>query len=75
MEISQRQRYHEGYLERPEWLVARVTELLLTGHSWSSVRNMLMLSRKEFDRLHDLAVNKAQAEQKTVESEFSSFSL
>jgi hypothetical protein len=32
-----------------DWWIARLTELLLMGHTWKSVRNVLAVSKPEFD--------------------------
>ena len=53
-----------------DWRVARLTELLLMGHSWGSVRRVLAVSKPEFDQLLDDAVSKAQAEQRQVLSDY-----
>jgi hypothetical protein len=53
-----------------DWRVARLTELLLMGHTWNSVRHVLAVSKPEFDQLLDDAVNKAQAEQRKVVTVF-----
>jgi hypothetical protein len=58
------------YWDQSEWKVARLTELMLMGHSWKSVRNIMNLSKPEFDRLLDAAVSKAQNEQMQVEAEY-----
>lgn len=49
-----------------DWRVVRLTELLLMGHSWKSVRNIMAISKPEFDRLLNAAVDKAQSEQQGV---------
>jgi hypothetical protein len=57
-----------GYPTDPNWLACRVTELLLMGHSWKSVRNILLISKSEFDCILDCAIDKARTEQKQVET-------
>jgi hypothetical protein len=52
------------------WQVARLTELLLMGHSWRQVQNFMAISKPEFDQLLDAAVDKAIAEQEAAEAEF-----
>lgn len=47
-----------------DWQVARLTELLLMGHSWRQVQSFMMLSKSEFDRLLAEAVDRVQAEQR-----------
>ena len=56
---------------KPAWQVGRLTELLLMGHSWRSVQNIMAISKPEFDGLLDAAVARAQDEQKRAEREFS----
>jgi hypothetical protein len=48
--------------------VSRLTELLLMGHSWQSVRNIMLMSKREFDCVLEEAVNKAQEEQRKAEA-------
>jgi hypothetical protein len=60
----------QAYLQRPEWMVSRLTELLLMGHSWKSVRNIMLMSKPEFDCLLEAAISKAQAEKRLVEAGF-----
>jgi len=57
------------YLKRKDWRVARLTELLLTGHSWRQVQRIMNMEKPEFDVLLDAAVTKVQNEQKQVEAE------
>jgi hypothetical protein len=49
-----------------DWRVAKLTELLLTGHSWKTVRNILSVSKAEFDQLLDDAVELARTKQGEV---------
>jgi hypothetical protein len=51
--------------------VARLTELLLMGHSWRQVQNIMAITKPEFDQILDAAVDKAVDEQKRAEREFS----
>ncbi|MGA8696875.1 MAG: hypothetical protein WB689_24165 [Xanthobacteraceae bacterium] len=46
-----------------DWRISRLTELLLTGHNWKSVRNIMLISKQEFDCTLEAAVTKAKAEQ------------
>jgi len=39
------------------------------GHSYRSIRNVLNVSKQEYDHLLDAAVNKADAEQRQIENE------
>ena len=55
---------------KPAWQMGRLTELLLMGHSWRQVQNMMAISKTEFDRILDAAVDHATAEQKKAEAEF-----
>ena len=59
-----------GYFADPEYMVARVTELFLTGESWVTAENRLMLSRREFNALHDKAVARVQAELDRIKSRY-----
>jgi hypothetical protein len=59
---------HEAFLQNPDWNVSRLTELLLMGHSWKQARDILMMSKPEFDRFLGRAVAKAQNEQKKVKA-------
>jgi hypothetical protein len=47
-----------------------VTELFLTGESWVTAENRLMLSRREFNALHDKAVARVQAELDRIKSRY-----
>jgi hypothetical protein len=58
----------QAYLQRPEWMISRLTELLLMGHSWRSVRNVMLMSKPEFDHVLEAAIGKAQAEKRCIEA-------
>jgi hypothetical protein len=62
--------YRPGYLGEPDWRISRLTELLLKGFSWKSVRNVMLLDKDEFDHLLEAAVTKAQSEQMLVEATY-----
>jgi hypothetical protein len=49
-----------------DWRLARLTELLLMGHSWKTVQKVLNISKPEFDQLLDDAVEQAKAKQSQV---------
>ena len=53
-----------------DWRVARVTELLLMGHTWRQVQNFMAISKPEFDLLLDAAVEEAKDKQKDACIEF-----
>jgi hypothetical protein len=53
-----------------DWRVARVTELLLMGHTWRQVQNFMAISKPEFDMLLDAAVEEAKDKQKEACTEF-----
>jgi hypothetical protein len=46
-----------------DWRIARLTEPLLMGHTWKSVRNVLAVSKPEFDQLLDDAIEQARTQQ------------
>jgi hypothetical protein len=54
-----------------DWRIGWLTELLLTGHSWKSVRNIMLMTKPEFDSLLFAAVLKAQTEQAEAERRLS----
>jgi hypothetical protein len=60
------------YLDDPDWVLGRVTELLLMGHSWKSVQNIVMLSKRDFDYVLDCAITKARREQRQVKERYRS---
>jgi hypothetical protein len=45
--------------------VSRLTELLLMGHTWKSVRHIMMLSKPEFDYLLEAAIDRAKHDQQS----------
>jgi hypothetical protein len=51
-----------GILRRHPARVAKLTQLLLIGSSWRSVRNTMLLTHEQFDDLLDAAVYKAHKE-------------
>jgi hypothetical protein len=61
---------YRGYPNDPDWLASRAAELLLMGHTWKQVRGILGITKPEFDRVLDRAIDKARAEQKRVEHQF-----
>jgi hypothetical protein len=62
--------YRPGYPNNPDWRASRAAELLLMGHSWKQVRAILGITKPEFDRVLDRAIEKARAEQKQIEHRF-----
>ena len=62
------QPHRPDYIREPDWRVSRLTELLLKGFSWKSVRHVMLLDKDEFDRTLEAAVNKAVTEQLRVEA-------
>ena len=59
-----------SYHREPEWLAARLTELLLKGFTWKSARKALLIEKCEFDQLLDKAVHKAVRDQQQVEATY-----
>ncbi len=70
MSATNEYHYRFGYHREPEWLAARLTELLLKGFTWKSARNALLIEKDQFDRLLDKAVHNAVQDQQRIEATY-----
>jgi hypothetical protein len=60
-------RANYDFLKNHDWIVSRATELLLRGHSPRAVRDIMMLSKRDFDLVLEQAIDKACDDQERVE--------
>jgi hypothetical protein len=62
-----------GFLDDEKWLVARFTELLLTGHNIREVRDLMYLDIPASNELLRAAIKKVEDDRKAVEDRYARF--